>query len=134
MPPLRSLASGMALALVASTLVLLVGCDEKSSKLRVTGLDPRTGDASGGTRVVINGSNFSASHRIVRVYFGDERGTYLRTADDETILVEAPGGKAGETVDVLVVFEPGGEITIPRAFTFVDRRPLNARDLALPRR
>ena len=44
-------------------------------------------------------------------------------------MLEAPGGKPGEPVDVLVVFEPGGEITIPRAFTFVDRSPLRAGDL-----
>ena len=109
--------------------VALGGCGEKSDKLRVTGLDPRTGDATGGTRLAVKGSNFKKTTRSVRIYFGDQQGTYLRTVDDETIWVEAPGGKPGEPVDVLVVFEPGGEITIPRAFTFVDRSPLRAGDL-----
>jgi hypothetical protein len=114
---------------MVAALFVLPACGDKSTKLRVTGLDPRSGDANGGTRLAIKGSNFKQTTRGVRVYFGDQQGTFLRVVDDETILVEAPGGKPGEPVDVLVVFEPGGEITIPRAFTYVDRSPLRAEDL-----
>jgi hypothetical protein len=129
--PLLPSASRLALAAVAAALLASAGCGEGDQKLRVTGLEPRTGDATGGTRLAIKGNNFQkVQGRTARIYFGDERGTVLRFVDDETLLVEAPGGKPGEPVDVLVVFEPGGEITIPRAFTFVDRTPMNVRDLA----
>jgi hypothetical protein len=118
------------MASMTAALLALPGCGEKSDKLRVTGLEPRSGDSAGGTRLAVKGSNFKSTTRGVRIYFGDQQGTFLRVVDDETILVEAPGGKAGESVDVLVVFEPGGEITIPRGFKFVDRSPLRARDLS----
>ncbi len=108
----------------------LAGCGSDSDKLRVTGLDPRTGDSNGGTRLAVRGSNFQKTTRTARIYFGDQQGSVLRFVDNSTLLVEAPGGKAGESVDVLVVFEPGGEITIPHGFTFVDRSPVRVRDLA----
>ena len=108
----------------------LVGCGSDSDKLRVTGLDPRTGDSNGGTRLAVRGSNFQKTTRTARIYFGDQQGSVLRFVDNSTLLVEAPGGKAGESVDVLVVFEPGGEITIPHGFTFIDRSPVHVRDLA----
>ena len=31
------------------------------------------------------------------------------------------GGKVGEVVDVLVMFEPGGQLRIPNAFTYVSK-------------
>ena len=34
------------------------------------------------------------------------------------MIVQAPAGKPGETVDVRVIFEPGGEHKLPKAFTF----------------
>jgi hypothetical protein len=117
-------------ASLVAALLSLPACGSKSDKLRVTELDPRTGDATGGTRLAVKGSNFKKTTRGVRIYFGDQQGTFLRVVDDETILVEAPGGRAGEAVDVLIVFEPGGEITIPRGFTYVDRSPMRVRDLA----
>lgn len=36
---------------------------------------------------------------------------------------EAAGGKPGEIVDVLVMFEPGGPLRIPKAFTYVEKLP-----------
>lgn len=127
-PSVSSLGRAVLAALTAA-LLAGPGCGDKSEKLKVFGLDPTTGDANGGTRLVVKGLNFKKTTRGVRIYFGDQQGTFLRTVDDETIWVEAPGGKAGETVDVLVVFEPGGEITIPHAFTFKDYSPVRMRDL-----
>lgn len=125
--------SGLTMAALAALLAAgVAGCGNKSDKLRVTGLDPRTGDSNGGTRLAVKGSNFQATTRTARIYFGDQQGSVLRFVDDSTLLVEAPGGKPGEAVDVLVVFEPGGEITIPKGFTYVDRSPIQVRDLAPP--
>ena len=45
----------------------------------------------------------------------------MRFASDTELIVEAPGGKVGDAVDVLVIFEPGGEVKAKTKFTFVDK-------------
>ena len=62
-------------------------------------------------------------------YFGDQIGNFIRFKSDSEMVVEAPGGKPDATVDVLVVFQPGGEITIPKAFTFKEKKGMDADDL-----
>jgi hypothetical protein len=87
--------------------------------LTVTGIDPPNGDAKGGTFVRISGTNFVADGpRNVKVYFGAKQGTVVRFASDTELIVEAPGGKANETVDVKLEFDPGGEMLLPKSFTF----------------
>ena len=91
-------------------------------QLAVTGLEPASGDVEGGTYVVIRGKVFLADGpRSVKVYFGPRQGTVVRFQSDRELIVQAPGGKAGEVVDVRLVFEPGGELSLTSAFTFVDR-------------
>ncbi len=108
---------------------LLAGCGSNDGKLKVNGLEPRTGDAMGGQIVLINGQNFMKTTRTVKVYFGDQIGNFIRFRSDTEMIVEAPGGKPETTVDVLVVFEPGGEITIPKGFTFKEKQGMDADDL-----
>ncbi len=93
-----------------------------ATKLRVTGLEPTKGDVDGGTYVKISGDAFTCGGsclRAAKVYFGSRQGTVIRFASDSELIVEAPAGKAGEVVDVLVIFAPGGELRLPKAFTFV---------------
>lgn len=120
-------------ALVASvavwTAASVAGCGGNDGKLRVTGLEPTTGDAMGGQIVVINGQSFMKTTRTAKVYFGDQPGNVIRFRNDGELIVEAPGGKPDLTVDVLVVFEPGGEITIPKAYTFKEKQGLDVKDL-----
>jgi hypothetical protein len=59
--------------------------------------------------------------RNVKVYFGTHQGTIVRFAADTEVIAQAPSGKVGDKVDVLVIFEPGGEIKLPKAFTFVGK-------------
>ena len=93
-----------------------------ASSLRVTKIEPANGDADGGTYVKITGCDFIADGpRNAKVYFGARQGAVERFASDTEMVVEAPGGKVGDTVDVLVIFEPGGERRLPRAFTFVQK-------------
>ena len=98
-------------------------------KLKVTGLEPASGDSMGGQIVVINGQGFMKTTRTAKVYFGDQAGNVIRFRNDGELIVEAPGGKPDLTVDVLVVFEPGGEITIPKAYTFREKKSLEVKDL-----
>ena len=101
---------------------LVVACGSSDTKLKVTGLDPEKGDVDGGTYVKIYGNRFVADGaRNAKVYFGKRQGTVVRFASDSELIVEAPGGAPNETVDVLIIFEPGGELKIPKAFTFKER-------------
>ncbi len=90
-----------------------------ASKLRITGLEPRRGVAEGGEVVTIQGQAFAAVPRAAKVYFGNKAGAVVRLSDTEMV-VTAPAGPPGETVDVLVIFEPGGELTLKQAFTFAE--------------
>jgi len=97
--------------------------DQAGERLRITGIDPAQGDAAGGTYVRIKGSRFTVDGpRTAKVYFGGREAAVDRFVSDSDLMVEAPGGDPGETVDVVVVLEPGGRITIPKAFTFVAKR------------
>ena len=103
---------------------------DRTPKLAVTSIEPGSGDASGGTYVRILGSGFVADGaRGAKVYFGSRLGTVVRFASDSELIVQAPNGKVGEVVDVLVMFEPGGEVKIPnegfenkKGFTFVEKK------------
>ena len=110
------------LTLLALVLSVAAACGSSDTKLKVTGIEPDKGDIEGGTYVRIKGNRFIADGaRNAKVYFGSHQGTVVRFASDSELIVEAPGGKANETVDVLIIFEPGGELKIPKAFTFVEK-------------
>ena len=110
-----------------------LGCGSEDTKLKVTGIEPEKGDVNGGTYVRIKGNRFIADGaRNAKVYFGSRQGTVVRFASDSELIVEAPGGKPNETVDVLIIFEPGGELKLPHAFTFQDKsaaQQMNVNDL-----
>ena len=112
----------LVLPLLAVFVALFAACGNNDTKLKVTGIEPEKGDAEGGTYVRIKGNRFIADGaRNAKVYFGSRQGTVVRFASDSELIVEAPGGKPNEKVDVLIIFEPGGELKIPNAFTFVEK-------------
>src|SRR3569623_2866210 len=112
----------LALPLLAVFFALGAAFGNNDTKLKVTGIEPEKGDAEGGTYVRIKGNRFIADGaRNAKVYFGSRQGTVIRFASDSELIVEAPGGKSGDTVDVLIIFEPGGELKIPKGFTFVEK-------------
>lgn len=91
------------------------------AKLSVTGLDPEVGDPKGGTHVRIIGTAFQSEERKAKVFFGGKEGKVVRIQNDTEMIVEAPAGKVGK-VDVLIVFEPGGEQKIEKAFTYEKKK------------
>src|SRR5689334_22434768 len=107
--------------LMFAFVVGLVACGSNDNKLKVTGLEPEKGDVEGGTYVKVFGANFINPTRSAKVYFGNRQGTVVRFASDSELIVEAPGGKPNEQDDVLIIFEPGGELKIPGGFTFVEK-------------
>lgn len=102
-------------------------CGETDRTLKVTGIEPERGDINGDTYVMIKGNRFVADGpRKADVYFGTQqtgyrKGSVVRFASDKQLIVRTPGGKPGEVVDVLVMFEPGGQLRIPSAFTYVEK-------------
>jgi IPT/TIG domain len=107
---------GVVIAALAS------GCKDENTKLVVTGIEPDKGDAEGGTYVRVRGHRFLADGpRTAKVYFGGRQGSVARWESDEVLIVQAPGGKPNDVVDVLVVFDPGGQLKIPGGFRFVER-------------
>jgi hypothetical protein len=103
----------------------LAACGDKDRTLKVTGLSPETGDANGGTYVVVKGNGFTSPSRMAKIYFGSgtaaRQGQVVRFQSDSELIVMAPGGKPDEVVDVLITFEPGGVLRIPKAFKFVEK-------------
>ena len=89
-----------------------------STKLRVTALDPATGPAEGGQSITIHGEGFMAESRAITVFFGDSQAQVIDVPSDTEVKIEAPAGPAGQAVDVMIAFEPGGEIKLPKGFTF----------------
>jgi len=115
---------------LCAALALLVGagglatsaCGSENTKLMVTGLDPEKGDAAGRTTVRIKGNRFTADGpRSAKVYFGGRQGTVVRFESDSELVVQAPGGKPNEVVDVLIIFDPGGQLKIANGFRFQEK-------------
>ncbi len=114
-----------AVIVFASILVLAVAaCGGSDDKLKVTNLDPDTGDVEGGQFVRIYGNGFTCDgncSRTAKVYFGSRKGEVVRFQSNTELVVQAPGGKPNDVVDILLRFEPGGEITMHKAFTYKER-------------
>ena len=127
--PRRASRAVVMAALAAAAAV--AGCGGEK-KLTVSGLAPNQGDYMGGTPVDIKGTMFQTENimRNAHVYFGDRQGVVVKFDGDTDLWVTAPGGDKGKTVDVTVVFEPGGKITIPKAFTYVEIKQADIDDLS----
>jgi len=119
-------------ALVPALLLLalaLGGCKE-DKKLKVTGMDPMSGDFQGGTKVTITGNRFTKDgQRAASVYFGGKKAEVLGFGGDTQLVVKTPGGNPGDKVDVLIIFEPGGEITLPQKFEYIEKKEVDVKDL-----
>ena len=108
-------------------LILAAASCSKDLTLQVTGLDPERGDVEGGTYVRILGNGFlnddkgNTTPGNAKVYFGSRQGEVIRFASGNEIIVQAPGGKPNEVVDVLIIFEGRGEKKLERSFTFVEK-------------
>ncbi len=90
--------------------------NDEPSGLLVTDLYPSRGLPEGGTFVVIRGTSFTDDDRTARVRFGTREATVIRVESNTELIVQAPAGTG--TVDVVLTFAPGGERTLPGAFTY----------------
>ena len=128
----RARVTGLAIALVA---VLAAGGCKDDRKLKVSGFEPKEGDFNGGTTVHVTGNGFQldGSPIAVKVFFGDRQALVNRSDGDGDLYVTAPGGKKGESVDVLFIFQPGGEkefkVKDGMGFKYVEPATTNVDDL-----
>ncbi len=88
--------------------------DAAEAVLDVSHLDPSEGKP--GSTVTIHGTAFGSGSREVHVYFGAKEGA-IGEVTETTITVQVPKLSAGDTVDVTVVFDPGGEVKISDGFS-----------------
>jgi hypothetical protein len=124
----RTRALSVAVA-VFMLLGLVAACGE-DKKLKVTGLDPVSGDFSGGERITIKGNRFTKDGtRTAKVFFGGTKAQVMGFKGDNEMIVMSPPGEVGKKVDILIVFEPGGEITLKEAFTYVQKSSADVGDL-----
>src|ERR1700675_2802606 len=104
---------------VVAGLLAFAGC-KTDLTLKVSGIEPDRGDYEGGTYVRIKGNGFlvdskgNSAPANAKVYFGARQGEVVRCASSEELIVQAPGGKLNESVDVLIIFEGRGELKIPK--------------------
>jgi hypothetical protein len=80
---------------------------------KVTEVVPAQGSVDGGTTVTIKGTDLK---RATKVAFGSNDGKITKRSEDQ-ITVTSPKGDA-KTVDITVI-TPGGEFSLPSAFTYV---------------
>jgi len=86
----------------------------------VTGINPTSGPASGGTTVTITGTNFS---RDATVKFGSANGLNTIISSTTSMTATAPAGTAG-TVDVTVTTGSGTSTTSPAdQYTYTTPQP-----------
>ncbi|MCC6175935.1 MAG: IPT/TIG domain-containing protein [Chloroflexi bacterium] len=72
----------------------------------VTGISAHSGDAGGGLRVTVTGTNFSTTPGATRIFFGTNQGTSVACSSTTTCAATIPPGK--NTVDVSVqIVAPG---------------------------
>ncbi len=120
------------LVVAVGLLALSSGGCKTDLTLKVTGIEPDRGDYEGGTYVRIKGNGFlvdskgNSAPANAKVYFGSRQGEVVRFASSEELIVQAPGGKLNESVDVLIIFEGRGELKIPKGFTFIDKKETGA--------
>jgi hypothetical protein len=105
------------LLVCAVSVVAAFGCGK--SKLSITAVEPNIGPTEGG-HVGIIGTGFQDKGPIgVTVYFGDKKGKVIEVKD-EKITARAPGGKAGDKVDIRLVFDDTREFVAKQAYEYQD--------------
>ncbi len=109
---------------IGGLLFCFTGC-KSDGILRITHISPKDGPYTGSDPVTIHGSGFQkGATRGVKVYFevdGKSKSASVLRFDGSTrIIVDPPGGQIGEVADLLVIFEDGRSLSLPKAYTYTD--------------
>ncbi len=109
--------------LLAALVPLALGsaaCEEEKG-LKIKSISPKTGPADGAGSITIHGNGFKQAGSMgVKIYFGDKKARFLRYEGDKKMIVTAPPGDIGQTVDVQVIFDDGRQHKFPEAYSYID--------------
>lgn len=111
--------------LTALSVLLVLGfaACEKEKGLKIKRISPSSGPVSGASPVTIHGSGFdSGGARDVTVFFGNRKATVMGYKGDSQLVVQPPGGKLGEVVDIMIQFGDSRYFTRKKAYTYVDTK------------
>lgn len=78
---------------------------------------PEEGRQSGGERLRIEGSDF-LGHGALVVYVGDRAAKQVVVESARLITVLTPQSETPGAVDVVIAFDDGTRVELPKAFTF----------------
>ena len=112
------------LAAAMFSLVFLLGtgaCSSKDGGLKIKRVEPNEGAWEGGDQVTIYGSGFAkGGTRNVDVFFGKEKARVTSFESDDKMIVETPGGKKDQQVDIVIIFADSRQTKLNKAFTYID--------------
>lgn len=116
-------------AAAAFMLLAAAGCSE-DKELRIEKISPKEGPPFGDEVVHIYGNGFQQGQaKNVQIFFDDTPASKVSIVSDDEIAVRTPSGAEGDTVDILILFEDGGEKRIKDAYTYKAAERLNVNDL-----
>ena len=108
------------LVLVAFVMFSASGCESEKG-LKIKSISPKSGPADGQGYVRIHGNGFrDQGNTGITIYFGDRKARFQRFEGDDTMVVVAPPGDEGTTVDVHVIFGDGREHKFQEAYSYKD--------------
>jgi hypothetical protein len=116
---------------MAAGIVLLVlalaGCDEGFS---LTGISPPSGMLTGGEPVQIEGTGFRSDMGFT-VYIGGAKCDNVVVAGSKALTVTTPSAAKVGLVDVRVTTDNGVDLTLPKAFKYVEKNAASMEDLGV---
>ena len=112
-------ALGLAVSVVALTLLAPVACMQKGGPVRVDSVEPPQGTTGGGEEISLVGGGFQPGKTQAEVRFGRKKCETVTIASNSKIRVVTPPNEKGP-VDVNVMFDDGTAFKIPNGFRYVE--------------
>ncbi len=113
---------GLLTALIVLLTLGLAGCD-KEEGLKIKRISPNSGPITGANPVTIHGTGFqTGGAREVTVFFGNRKATVMGFDGDTKLVVQPPGGKLGDVVDIMIQFGDSRYFTRKKAYSYVDTK------------
>ena len=112
------------LAVLTILCAWMAGCAGCNPEPMPSGVSPTQGPETGGTTVQITGEKFDMKNGVT-VTFGGQNAQSVTVPSETQITAVTPGGKAGESVSIVVTNKGKPEVpaTLSQKFTYTDATP-----------
>lgn len=112
------------LAVLTIVCAWMAGCAGCNPEPVPTGMNPTQGPETGGTTVQITGEKFDMKNGV-NVTFGGKNAQSVTVPSETQITAVTPGGKAGQSVSIVVTNKgkPEVPVTLSQQFTYTDATP-----------